>query len=115
VRWRRWIYFIIAIAILLFGAVSYGFSILSVNASDPIMRHCGLTKVESGSPRFVDNDYWPVSITCRNLDGSTRTDVIFGWGSLGIYLGLAAVFGGLFVYVGRRESARSRPTAAPGR
>jgi hypothetical protein len=112
-RWRRWVYFLIGVVILLLGVASYCFAVLQVSAGDPVAARCGLTEVESGSPRFVDNDYWPVSITCRNPDGTTKTDVLFDWRSVAVVVALAAVFFGLFAYVGSKESVRPRSIPRP--
>lgn len=105
---RRWIYLLVGVGIIVLGVLSYGMAWLRVNASDPVVAQCGLRKTDSGyTSRFVDNDAWPVSITCRKPDGTTSTDVLFGWSHVAFLGGLASIFVGLFVYVGRRR--RSAP------
>lgn len=111
-KWRRWIYFVIGIGILVMGFASYGLAAFQVSTGDAVAARCGLTKGESGQPAFVENDYWPVSITCRNPDGTTKTDVLFDWTNVAVILALASIFFALFAYVGFKEGV-STPKRLP--
>ena len=106
--WKRGVLFAIGVCVFLVGAVSYGVAAARISTSDAVAKHCGLTNGESGSPAFVRSDYWPVSITCENPDGTTETDVFFSGTKGGVYVVVVSVSFGLFIYLGLQEEERRR-------